>query len=301
MIPWYAPTNFTAWRRRLLPIRAVVLALVVASLAITELRFDWIEKAVGAYLVSTNVYRPQSGAIWEQGQKADSARQTLAKFATERHNAQREAQQAGSLSQVISSIADETGAMVSAEHFLALYLKLPPMLANEIASPYQLLAYSNGGAWQRTLLEKQDEGLQIYLLDAQNQVIHRLKIEPELIGHIERGEVAIISSLDQLADFSDQIYAADRFFSSLNTLPEEVRQKIIVHPEDLLRVAGRIRRIGVSNSDFGAAVDLGFEIDAPEGFKVILMQGGREEVRRLQRLLERDSSRSWPWSQRVEP
>jgi hypothetical protein len=174
-------------------------------------------------------------------------------------------------------------------------------LATEIASPYQLLTYSNGGTWQRTLLEKQDEGVQIYLLDTQNQVIHRLTIGPELIGHIERGEVAISSSLDQLSDFNNHIYPAERFFSSLNALPDAVRKKIITHPEDLLRVTGRIRRVGISNAGFGDAVDLGFEIDAPEGFKVILMQGGRDEVQRLQRTLERGSSRGWPWAQEVDP
>jgi hypothetical protein len=301
MIPWYAPVNFSAWIRRALPPRVVVLAVAVAILAATEMRFDWMEKTAGAYLVSTNTYRPQLGAIWEQGHKADSARQALAKFANQRHNIQREAQQAGSMGQVISSIIDEKGAMVSADHFLAVYLKLPPMLAAEIVSPYQLLAYSNGGTWQRTLLEKQDGHLHIYLLDTQNQVIDRMQLGPELIGHIERGEVAISSSLDQLSDF-DAVYSADRFFSSLNTLPEAVRKKIIAHPEDLLRVSGRIRRVGLSSRGFGDAVDLGFEVEASEGVKVILMQGGRDEVRRLQNSLSAGSTRRWPWREEtVEP
>jgi hypothetical protein len=301
MTPWYAPPNFSAWIRRLLPPRAVVLAMLVAVLIATEMRFDWVEKAVGAYLVSTNVYRPQSGAIWEQGLKTDSARQTLAKFANQRHTAQREAQQAGSLGQVIAAIADDKGSIVSADHFLALYLKLPPVLAAEIVSPYQLLAYSNNGHWQRTLLEKQDEQLNIYLLDTQNQVIYRLQLGPELIAHIERGEIAIISSLDQLSDFDD-IFSAERFFSSLNALPEETRKKIVTHPEDLLRLSGRIRRVGMSNRGFGESVDLGFEIEAPEGTKVILVQGGRNEVQRLQVALKMGASRRWPWREEtVEP
>jgi hypothetical protein len=297
MIPWYAPTDFSAWTRRLMPPRVVVLALVVAALAATEMRFDWAEKIVGAYLVSTNPHRPQSGAIWEQGHKTDSARQTLAKFATQRQTVQREAQQAGTLGQVISSMVDEKGTIVSADHFLAVYLKLPPMLAAEIVSPFELLAHSNQGAWQRTFLEKQDDRLQIYLLDAHNQVIHRLHIGPELIGYIERGEVAISSSLDQLSDFNDNIYSAERFFSTLNTLPESARKKIIAHPEDLLRVTGRIRRVGLSSLGFGDAVDLGFEIDAPDGLKVVLMQGSRDEVRRLQYFLNRGSSVNRPWAE----
>jgi len=273
-----------------------VLALALAALASTELRFDWAEKALGTYLVTTNPFRPQSGAIWEQGQKAHSARQTLAEYAIQQQNVQREARQAGSLSQVIATISQEKGAMISAEHFLALYLKLPPVLSSEIMSPYELLNFSNTGTWQRTFIEKQDNHLLIYLLDTQNQVVHRLSMGPDLIGHIERGEVAVRSSLDQLSDFAAYIYPAERFFRALSTLPAEVRKRIVAHPEDLLRVTGRIGRVGISDGDLGDAVDLGFEVDGPDGPKVILMQGVRDDVLRLRRTLETGSSSRWPWS-----
>lgn len=301
MIPWYTPINFSAWSRRLLSPRAVVLVLVLAALSVSELRFDWMETAVGAYLVTTNTYRPQSGTIWEQGHKVDSARQTLAQVATQRLTIQQEARQAESLGQVISSLAKEKGAMISADHFLALYLKLPPVLSNEIASPYTLLSFTSIGKWQRTFLEKQDRQLVIYLLDTQNQVIHRFNIGPELIGHIERGEVAVSSSLDQLSDFAGHIYPADRFFASLNALPEKVRKNIVAHPEQLLRVSGRIRRVGISDGNFGDSVDLGFEVDSPQGAKVILVQGIRDSARRLQDDLDAGSSSGWLWTGEARP
>jgi hypothetical protein len=301
MIPWYAPIDCTAWFRRLLSSRAVVLVLILVALVTTEFRFDWMERAAGAYLVTTNSYRPQSGTIWEQGHKADSARQTLAQYAVQRQNMQREAQQASSLGQVISSIAEEKGAMISSDHFLSLYLKLPPVLSNEIVSPYTLLTFTSTGKWERTFLEKQDHQLVIYLLDSQNQVIQRFNIGPELIEYIERGEVAVSSSLDQLSDFAAHIYPADRFFALLNALPEEVRKNIVAHPEELLRVSGRIRRVGISDGDFGDAVDLGFEVDTPDGTRVVLVQGARDEVRRLQHTLDESSSEGWPWSGGTKP
>ncbi len=286
MTDWYTPINVKAWGRRLLAPRSAVLALGLAILMATEFRFDWIENAVGAYLVTTNGDRPQSGAIWDQGRQTDSARQTLAQYLTQRQSSQREAQRADSLAQVVASIQGERGAMISAEHFVALYTKLPPILSHEMVSPYTLLAHLSSGQWQRTFFERQDQQLLVYFLDGQNQVLHRISIGPGLLSHIERGEVAINSGLDHLADFADHIYPAKRFFEVLNTFPADVRQGIVAHPEDLLRVSGRIVRVGISEVTIANAVDLGFEVQDVEGPKVILMQAQQGDARRLQEALE---------------
>ncbi len=79
---------------------------------------------------------------------------------------------------------------------------------------------------------------------------------------------------------------ADKFFSVLSTLNDGMRGRILSHPEDLLRVTGRVRRVGISDTPQGGAVDLGFEVDDANGPKVILMQGRFEDVWRLQSALE---------------
>ncbi len=301
MIPWYAPTDMNIWRRRLLVPRSVVLICLLAVAGITEFRFDWIEKAVGAYLTSTNAYRPRSGAIWEKGREADSARTALAQYADQRQNLQREVRQAVSLGQLVSNLGEDKGAMISSEHFIELYLKLPPVLSHEIVSPFTLLTHQSDGRWQRTFLERQGNGLLIYMLDANNQVIHRLSIDQILLAHIERGEVAIRTGLDQLADFNGRIYPAERFFKALDGLPEQERTRIVAHPEDLLRVEGRIERVGISERMIGDAVDLGFEVSGLDGPRVVLMQGARDEVRRIQRMLEENATTVWPWMRKEQP
>jgi hypothetical protein len=297
MRPWYTPATFKAWLRRVFAPRLVFILLIVTGLAFTEVRFAWLERVAGAYLVTTNAYRPQSGTIWEQGRQTDKARETLAQYANQRQSVQREVRQAGTLGQVVANIVDDTGVMLSADQFVDLYLKLPPVLSQEIMSPYTMLTYLAGGFWQRSFLERQGKQLTIYLLDAQNQVLHRLNVGPLLLGHIERGEIAIETGLDQLMDFAAHIYPADRFFEVLNTFSEDAQRRIISHPQDLLRVTGRIRRIAISDSAFGDAVDLGFEVEGLDGPRVILMQGSREEVLRFQRVLEAGPATGRNWRQ----
>lgn len=301
MIPWYAPTNVKIWRRRLVSPRTVVFVLVFLGIIISEMRFDWMEKTAGAYLVTTNAHRPKSGTIWEQGLKVDSARQELTQFADQRQHLQQKAREAESLAQVIDTIEQGTGAMISAEHFLSLYLQLPPVLATEIISPYTLLTFTCSGQWQRTYLEREDNQVQIYLLDAKSQVMHRLIIGSALINYVERGEVAIRTGLDQLSDFKSYIYEPDQFFDALNTLPEEQRQRVLPHPETLLRTSGRIHRIGISENAVGNTLDIGFEVEDIQGVKVILVQGVAADVRRLQYVLTGDGSFEWPWARELSP
>jgi hypothetical protein len=290
---WYYPVNLKAWMRRVVSLRSVVLLMVMVSMAVTEFRFDWIERLVGNYLSTTNDGRPESGAIWDRGHQTESARQALSQYMSQVQTVQREARRATSLGQVVAGIDANQGAMISAGHFIELYLKLPPILSHEIISPYTLLAYINSSKWRRTFLERQDQQLAVYLLDDHNQVLHRLAIGPAMLGHIQRGEVAIQSSLYHLSDFAAHIYPAAEFFSALNSLSESVRKGIIAEPEDLLRVSGRIVRVGISDRFFGETVDLGFEIEDLDAAKVILVQGRTDDVRRLIALLEGQPSGYW--------
>ncbi len=286
MSSWYQPVDMETWLRRLVAPRSLILVLILLAIAVTEARLNWLENIAGAYLVKTNPLRPESGAIWDQGHKSSQARQTLESYINQRRSAQDEARRATSLGQLTTAVESSGNAMISSEQFVELYMKLPPLLSQELISPFTMLSYISSGRWQRTYFERQDSQMQVYLLDAENQVLHRLVVSQGLLALIQRGEVAISTGLDQLADFAGHVYAAERFFNVLNSFPAAVRRAIIAHPEDLLRVSGRMMRVGIADSAMGDTVDLGFEIQGADGLKVILMQGAAEEVRTLQRLLE---------------
>jgi hypothetical protein len=286
MKPWYAPESYKEYTRRLVTLRSILLLVFVCVLVVTELRFDWLEGVVGAYLVTTNDSRPESGTIWDQGRQSELARQTLNQYMNQRQDVQRGAREAASLGQVLAGIDKDRGAMISAAHFIELYLKLPPVLAHAVVSPYTLLSQLSTNKWQRTFFEVQDQQLAIYLLDDHNQVLHRVAVGAELIENIRQGEIAIHTGLHQLSDFAAHVYPADLFFNTLNSLPEEVRQGIVASPEELLRISGRIIQVGISSQAMGDVTELGFEVEDLQGSKVILTQGRTQDVQRLLWILE---------------
>lgn len=287
---WSEPVNFKSWVKRMFAPQALVLVLLIACALITELRFDWAEHLVGSYLVSTNSFRPQSGAVWESSRRSTTARQTLDKIITDRQASQREARGATSFAQVADSFSASREIMISADHFRSLYLKLPADMAKEIVSPFDLIQQLNTGKWVRTYMEKVGERLDVYLLNNQNRVLQSLTITPEILDTIKRHESAAKNSLTDLPGFENRIYPAKRFFTACAALPEDIRKSIIFDPEKILHAPGRVVRVGISDEIKAGTIELGFEVKKGSHYNVILLQGQDWAIWRLRTLLEETGS-----------
>lgn len=290
MADWVGPQDIREWIRRLFALRPILLVLLVSAIFILELRFDWIERALGAYLVTTNIARPESGAIWEKGKQTLTARKTLEKIVTDRQASQRIARGATTLNQIAANVSPGQGVMLSADHFRKLYLSLPREIAQEIISPFELVRLASEGKWRRTYFEKAGTGLMVYLLDINNRVLRQLKISPSLLIHFEREQFAHVGTLEDLPYFENRVYPADRFFDALEAFPEEVRSSIVPNPERLLQISGQIMRVGISDEAVSGFIEIGFEIINGSRRKVIIVQGHEWAVWRLRSHLEDQKS-----------
>lgn len=286
MMEWYEPRDFKEWVKRLFAIRHLVLILFILSIFISELRFDWFEQTVGSYLVTTNSKRPESGAIWEIGHRTITARQTLDQIVTDRQFLQREARGATTFTQMALNILPNKGIMLSSEHFRKIYLTLPQTIAQKIASPFEMLRLFSDGSWVRTYLEKTGDNLKIYLLNANNRVLKELEIPSDLIQYIERIDMALTGTLEDLPSFENRIYSAAHFFAALGSLPQEDLRSVVSQPEMLLSMPGHIVRVGISDEAVSGFIELGFEIEDGTKRKVILLQGREWAVWTLRSYLE---------------
>jgi hypothetical protein len=263
-----------------------MLVALLAALVASELKLNWVERLVGGYLVATNAERPESGAIWEKGRKAQTARMAIDKLASDREASQRMARNAGTLNEIVAALAPGQGAMLSAEHFRELYQKIPSGIAAEMISPFDLLRFTSEKRWTRAYLEKSSEGLMVYLLEANNQVLRQFRVAAATLALMARRGVAANQSLEDLASFQNRIYTAERFFAALSALTEEERRGLIAQPERLLEVSGQITRVGLSDETLAGFVDVGVEVQAGSQRRVFLIQGQDWAVWRLRSLLE---------------
>lgn len=274
--------------------RPILLTLLVAGILILEMRFDWVERTVGTYLVTTNTARPESGAVWEKGRRTRTAQKNLEKIIAERQASQLEARSAETFSQIAAGLTAGQGAMLSAERFRRLYLELPRSVSREIISAFDLLKIAGRGNWRRTYFEKSGDDLVAYLLDAENRVLREIDVPSPVLQQMDREDSVKAETLEDLADFKNRIYAADRFFEALAALPEEIRRNVILYPERLLKPSGRITRVGISDEAVSGTIELGFEFVMGTRRQVFLAQGQEWAVWKLRSFLAAKGSTPGP-------
>jgi len=286
MTDWIEPRNTADWLQRVFALRPILLTLLVIGIIILEMRFDWAERMLGAYLVTTNAARPESGAVWEKGHRTRAAQNNLEKIISDRQTSQREARSAETFSQIAANLQAGQGTMLSAEHFRLLYLKMPPTVSQEIMPAFDLLKIVGLGKWRRTYFEKNGDDLVAYLLDAENRVLREIDFSASVLRQMGPGDSDREESLEDLPNFKNRIYPAERFFEALAAVPEEVRRNMILNPGGLLAPAGRILRVGISDEAASGYIELGFEFVNGARRRVILAQGQEWAVWKFRSYIE---------------
>jgi hypothetical protein len=292
MNTWSHPQTIGDWLKGMVALRPIVLVLLLSLGLIAELRFDWAEHLVGRYLVTTNPFRPESGAIWEKGHRTEDARQVLEKIVTDKQAVQREARDAQNFTQIAQALSRGIELIISADHFRHLYNELPPELAAELLSPYTLVRIVSKNEWDRAFFEPGASGFSIYFLNKDNRVLQQLTVSADMLARMEHGETPRIDRLENLPQFANRIYAADRFFRALESVSEDVRRQAVPWPENLLKSPGRVSRVAISDEVLSGYIELGFELEEPTQTRVILLQGRDWAVARIRAVLEGETFES---------
>ena len=292
---WAEPKNIREWIFRSFSLRPILTILLIFGILISELRFDWMEQMMGAFLVNTNTGRPESGSIWEINRQTETAKRTLEKIVTDRQISQREARNSGSFIEISANLLPDQGVMLSPDDFRRLYLGLPASISHEILSPFEILKIFSEDRFSRTYFEKQGNGLQVYFLDTENRVLRRLLIDANLLELISQNERTVDGTLDSFPKFKNRVYPADQFLSALESLPDDSRRNVLPQPERLLMVAGRIVRVGISDETISGNIELGFEIKVGALTKVVFMLGREWAVWQIRSKLEGKKSDAAPF------
>jgi hypothetical protein len=286
---WCEPKDLRDWFNRFFSLRSLTFILIVLFLAVFEFRFDWMEKALGSYLSTTNGKRPETGEIWETDHETQQALNSLNEKTADSEALQRSARGAVDLSDIISLIADNQDVPISPDHFISMYQRLSPSIRARIISPSELLKLRGENQWERTIIRKFGNQLSIYLIN-QNRVLREIVVADSTLVQIQRRQVIIEGSLEEWGATPDRIYPADRFFSALSTLTEDMQSEILAQSEPILFANGRPVRVGFSSQLQTAWVDIGFEIADGTLRRVIILPAREWALWRLRSALEYEST-----------
>lgn len=267
-------------------LRCLTFILIVLLLIVLELRFDWMEKALGSYLSTTNRQRPETGLIWETAHHTQQAQETVDDITVDKEAVQSSARSAVDLSAIVSQIADSQSVWISPDHFCSLYNRLPSSLSSRILSPMELLQIRGEDRWERTYLSKFGNQLSIYLIDRDNRVLREMVVPNSILVQIERGQTLFEGSLEEWGAPPEGIVPAETFFSALRSLPVDAQYEILSQPERILDAGGHPVRVGFAAQGRAMWVDIGFEIADGAQRRVVVLPAPEWTLARLRAIIQ---------------
>jgi hypothetical protein len=283
---WCEPLNIRDWLHRSFSLRCLTIILIVLLLSVLELRFDWMEKALGSYLSTTNRRRPETGLIWEAAHQTQQAQETVDDITVDRETVQSSARSALDLSAIVSQIADNQSVMISPDHFCTLYNRLPSSLSSRIIPPLELLQIRGEDRWERTYFHKFGSQLSIYLIDRDNRVLREMVVPDSILVQIERGQTLFEGSLEDWGASPNEIVPAETFFSALSSLSVEAQNEILAQPERIFDAGGHPTRVGFAAQGRAMWVDIGFEIADGSQRRVVVLPAPEWTLGRLRAILQ---------------
>ena len=285
---WYDPFTTGEWARRTFSFLNLGILILTVAFGVSEFRFDWCEKLVGTYLMATNDFRPETGALWETGRQTSNAHKSLNRIITQREDSRRSAQQAESFSLLVESLGPGEWVTLEKEQFKTLYLSLSPGIGRQLIDPAHLVWLLNGNITDRIFCEGLMEGINIYFIDSQNRVIRQIDLKKNTILEIESRNAPVQGKLVEIEAFSNRIYPAAKFFDAIFKLPIEMISELMVDPDLLLQQEGTIQQVGIWNEADGGYIKLGFEFEHRGENRVLMIQAREWAVWQLSLILKGD-------------
>lgn len=259
----------------------MILILIISGLMLLEWRLAWCEQLVGRYLAAINSLRPQTGTVWESGARTVAAHEQLRSIIQGRQKVEGYTRDAASFVELGSGMLPGQWTHISPSRFQQLYLALPAPAAQQLIPPLELVWLMDDEKVSRILCQGTAKGLNLFFLSPANQVQKQIFMSRTTLDRLDWDQYGLTGSLESLSDDAIRIYDAHRFFNAALSLPGTTLSELITAPERLMHDRGRFARVGIWPRSDNGFIQLGFEIIAEKGRRIILCQGREWAVREL--------------------
>ncbi len=256
-------TAYRSWNRKYWLLAAALLL----SVTVIEAKTYFIEKAVGQYLVWQNPGREKVGRQWQVEQKRLLAGTRLEKISKELRSREKAIAAIPDFPELMRQVLREKQLVLPAHHFIRLYHTLPFFLKEHVIEPDSLIALRLGDRLDNVILNREAEGIELVLLDAQSRIENILFISNELLQVFFKHGTSEVVDVTSDPRFAGRVFPFDRFWQSLSRLPKIMQNQFFEAMPELLTLAGPTAKVAISNKISEDLVEVAV---APDNFRAVI-------------------------------
>jgi len=251
-------TNARRWanKKNTVWILPALLSFLIVSAAAVEWIYSPVEEALGAFMYSTHDLREEVGQGWELNRESTEALDALGQLADITRQRRTAGSTLNSWEQIPAILDSFQVFSVSPVRFLALYGQLPSALQANLVDPIDLLRTRSSGDWRRVFFVQQHKDYLIYLISADNLVLHQSTLSDSFFEHYFALSQPLDAMLEDLVQLP-LILDAESFFDSLAP-----RGNVELDGDDIRWISGlegELTRIGLAKRPIDNMWQVGFE------------------------------------------
>ncbi|MDQ7062612.1 MAG: hypothetical protein Q9P90_00030 [candidate division KSB1 bacterium] len=284
------PKNLTAYRTWNRKYWMLALALLIALTGL-EARTYFVEKALGQYLAWQNPGREKVGRQWQVEQKRLLAGTRLEKISKELRSREKQLASIPNFLELIRRVLQENQLVIPAQHFIRLYHTLPFFLKEHVIAPDSLIALRLQDRLDNVILNREADGVEMVLIDAQSRIENILYLSNELLDvFFKHGQSEVV---DVTSDprFAGRVFRFELFWQNLSQLPKGMQNNFLQAMPDLLTLAGPTAKVAISNKISENLVEVAV---APDNFRAVIYYLPEDWIINFVSTLE------YPWMQNEE-
>lgn len=264
MTPLDLLTRHRRWNRKYW-IAAIVLFV---GITVLEWRTDFVEKALGHYLVWQNAGREKVGRRWQVEKKQVLAGTRLEKLSQELRSREKQLAAISSFDQLLDLVAQEKQVVLPDHHFVRLYETLPWYLKTLLLPPDSLVALQLVGGLENVLFNQAREQVEVLVLAGESRVSHYSLLSDAQVEILRNHGQLVPMNIAADPRYQGRLFAFPAFWKMLSSAQEgQVQEQFLEALPALLEHARPTTKIGISNSMVDQFVEIAV---APDNVRAYL-------------------------------
>ncbi len=191
-----------------------LLTLLILVAGVLEWAYSPVEQALGAYMLDSQDLREEVGRGWDLNREGTEALDKLSDMAALTRQRRAAGATLDTWEQIPAILDSFQVFSISPERFLTLYGQLPTAFQESLVDPISLLRSRSSGDWRRVFFVEEDQLYKVYLISADNFVLHESRLSDDFFNRYESLRVPIERNLRELSRFP-LVLDAETFFNAL--------------------------------------------------------------------------------------
>ena len=235
-----------------------IVFLLFLSVVLLEFVTDWVEIAVGQYMLAINKLRPRIGRLWEV-ESLDQGGQLELSDALSQFGDSLTVQSITHFDDFYAELLFRKKLVMEKSDFLQLYRNMGSVMAGHLIEPVAMYQMFRNPRWKSVRLLLNDQQLGILFMDHRRQLIFDYYVPVSELTQSDYETRLFLSQLEVDRQYSGRVIDPEVFLKAFDQLSRDRRETVFPNYYALIQWGDQLKSVAISRYIEAETVMIAFE------------------------------------------